>query len=350
MTSSLDGSAGAIVPISLTVNGRTGVTLYALPWEDEDGEEWQGFLGDGAKILIYATTRELEEFVSHNDENDLSDHPGWDRMRTLSADDLKPGEEDAYDLDEVYELAAGDPDPHTVSELANIVDMVTRIADCCDDGGLRALVEGTPAFADLVDEDMSYQGKEGRKAWTELGDTIADSWERAINRVDSWLSWQGDFDTAEAAELEEGDVWERVDAEPVEIVVGGDTWVTMRGYKQLNKDEVEVRFLGTDEDVAVFESVADLAAFVRAADEHSLSDVEGWDELRAVEEDDEFTPAEDAVYDLRKPSSDGAEVVQELVEYCNLDADTSVLDGPTIDRQDWDDLLDEIVTCFQPQS
>ena len=54
MTASQDG---AIIPITLTVNGRTGVTLYAPPWEDEDGEEWQGFLGDGAKILLYPGTR-----------------------------------------------------------------------------------------------------------------------------------------------------------------------------------------------------------------------------------------------------------------------------------------------------
>ena len=48
--------SAAIVPITLTVNGRIGLTLYAPPWEDEDGEEWQGFLGDGAKILLYPST------------------------------------------------------------------------------------------------------------------------------------------------------------------------------------------------------------------------------------------------------------------------------------------------------
>ena len=50
-----------------------------------------------------------------------------------------------------------------VSALADVVDMVAKIADCCDDGKLRRLVEGTPAFAELVDEEISYQGKEGRK-------------------------------------------------------------------------------------------------------------------------------------------------------------------------------------------
>ena len=34
----------SIVPIALTVDDRTGYTLWAPPWE-EDGEEWQAFLG-----------------------------------------------------------------------------------------------------------------------------------------------------------------------------------------------------------------------------------------------------------------------------------------------------------------
>ena len=38
-----------------------------------------------------------------------------------------------------------------------------------------------PAYAELVDEEISYQGKDGRKRWNELGDTIAESWERAIS-------------------------------------------------------------------------------------------------------------------------------------------------------------------------
>jgi hypothetical protein len=45
MTSALNAS---IIPITLTINGRTGLTLWAPPWEDDEGEEWQGFLGDGS--------------------------------------------------------------------------------------------------------------------------------------------------------------------------------------------------------------------------------------------------------------------------------------------------------------
>jgi hypothetical protein len=189
MTSSHDA---AIIPITLTVNGRIGTTLWAPPWEDEDGDEWQGFLGDGAKILLYPSENELAAFVATGEENDLSDHPAWGQVLKLTPAQLRPDEADGYDLDQVYEWAAGEPDPVIVSALANVVDMVAKIADCCDDGALRGLVEGTPAYAELVDEENSYQGKDGRKRWNELGDMIAETWERAIARTESWLSWQGD--------------------------------------------------------------------------------------------------------------------------------------------------------------
>ena len=202
MSSSLDS---AIIPITLTVNGRTGVTLWASPWEDDDGEEWQGFLGDGAKILMYPDADQLAAFVASGDENDLSDHPAWGRVLKLTSRQLTPSDNDHYDLDAVYEWAAGEPDPASISSLANVVEMVARIADCCDDGALRRLVENTPAYAELVDEEISYQGKDGRKRWNELGDLIAESWERAIGRVDGWLSWQGEYPEPSEATDEDAD-------------------------------------------------------------------------------------------------------------------------------------------------
>jgi hypothetical protein len=344
MTGSLDA---AIIPITLTLNGRIGLTLWAPPWEDEDGEEWQGFLGDGSKILLYPNTRDLAEFIASGEENDLSDHPAWGYVLKLTPDELRPGGEDSYDLDAVYEWASGEPDPIHVSALANVVDMVAKIADCCDDGALRRLVEGTPEYAELVDEDVSYQGKDGRKRWNDLGDTIAESWERAIARVESWLSWQGDFS---GSDLDAETVWDHVGAEPIEIRLPDATYLTVRGFIAPDtEDETEAVFLGSDENVAVFTAVADLARYCRAAKEHDLVQLEWWSELAEVEDDEVFRPALDAHYDLRKPSGSGAGLLRELIAYCNLELDTSVLDDDTIDRQDWRDLLDQVVTCLKPQ-
>jgi hypothetical protein len=345
MTSS--GGDAAIVPITLTVNGRIGLTLYAPPWEDEEGEQWQGFLGDGSKILLYPGARELAAFIASGAENDLSDHPAWGYVQKLTPDDLRPSGEDAYDLDAVYDWASGEPDPVHVSALANVVDMVGKIADCCDDGALRRLVEGTPEYAELVDDDVSYHGKDGRRAWNSLGDTIADSWERAIGYVEKWLSWQGDFSVSN---LENETVWDRVDAEPISIRLPDVTYFTVRGFvPDDTEDEPVAAFIGSEDSVAVFTAVPDLARYCRTAKEHRLVKLEWWSELADVEEDEAFTPGLDANYDLRKPSVRGAELVRELIAFCDLDIDTDVLDGTSVDRDDWREVLDQVSGCLQPQ-
>jgi hypothetical protein len=338
MTSTERGATASILPLTITVNGRTGLTLWAPPWEDEDGDEWQGFLGDGSKILLFPTTRELADFIASGTENDLSDHPAWGEVQKLTPDQLRPTAEDGVDLDKVYELAAGEPDPVHVSALANTVDMVAKIAECCDDGALRGLVVNTPAYAELVDEDVSFSGRDGRKRWNELGDTIAESWERAVTRVEGWLSWCGDFSTSEFAA---DSLWERVGAKPIRLVLPDRNYLTVRG----ETDEGQVLFLGHEGTIAVFIEVADLAEYCRDASEHDLTRLQWWEDV-ADAEDEEFEPV--AEYDLRKPSTRGAVIVRELVEYCGLEADAEDLEDP-IDKQSWRALVTEIGTCLERQ-
>lgn len=329
-----------IVPITLTVNGRIGLTLWAPPWEDEEGEEWQGFLGDGAKILLFPSVRELADFIASGVENDLSDHPAWGRVQRLTPEQLRPSSDDAYDLDRVYDLAAGEPDPVNVSALANVVDMVEKIADSCDDGALRRLVGSTPEYVELVSDDVSYQGKDGRKRWNELGDVVAETWERAISRVESWLEWRGDFSESD---LDTETIWDRVGAEPIEIVLSDARYLTVRGEL-----EGEVLFLGEDDNVVVFSETADLAHFCRTATEHQLTRLENWEELADEDDDAAFEPSLDASYDLTTPSPRSAHLLRELALFCDLDADTDALDDP-IDEERWAALVAEVETCLQPE-
>jgi hypothetical protein len=113
--------------------------------------------------------------------------------------------------------------------------------------------------------------------------------------------------------------------------------------------ETEAVFLGPDDTVAVFSNVESLARYCRTAKEHRLVKLEWWSELAEQDDDELFAPADDAVYDLRKPSTPGADLLRELVAFCDLDADTTVLDGPSIDRDDWAELVSEVRTCLQPQ-
>ena len=187
-----------------------------------------------------------------------------------------------------------------MSALANVVDMVAKIADCCDDGALRRLVEGTPAYAELVDEEVSYQGKEGRKRWNELGDTIAETWERAIARVDSWLSWQGDFSTSD---LDAETVWDRVGAEPIEIRFADATLPDRaRLHPRRHRGRAGGGVPRQRGQRRGLHRGRRPRQYCRAAEEHDLVQLEWWSELAEVEDDAVFAPGLDAHYDLRKPN------------------------------------------------
>src|SRR3712207_5643178 len=127
----------SIVPIALTVDDRTGYTLWAPPWE-EDGEEWQAFLGttegDVAKVHLFPSPAALAAFCRTHTDHDLADHPVWPVVQGLDAADLTPDADRRFDLDGVYDIAAESPDRWAVEELAATIDIVSRLAECLDSG------------------------------------------------------------------------------------------------------------------------------------------------------------------------------------------------------------------------
>lgn len=332
---------GSIVPILITLNERSGLTLWAPPWEDENGDEWQGFLGDGAKIVLFPSVDDLVEFIATNDEHDLSDHPDWSRVQKFTPAQLRPDDEHRYDLDAVYEWAAEDPTPVTESELADVVEMVLRIAEACEDGALSRLIGATPEYVELMHGEAGYTGREGARAWSDLGDIIAATWERALRRVEQWLDWRGEFADSTLDQEDTTAFWDRVGARPIELVVSdADIVLTMRAVI-----DDEAVFLGADGGLNVFAEAEDLAEFCRDADEHELVKLEWWDEVRDAD-DEAFVPDEADSYDLSAPSPAGADLLRELSDFCELDADAAFLDQPVIDARSWDGLVAELVTCF----
>jgi hypothetical protein len=254
-----------VVPIRLALDGRAGVTLWATPWE-EDGEEWQAFLGTGRKVLVFTTTDDLADYLRSGNENDLTDHPSWSMLTTLPAKQLEPEEDYDFDLDGVYDLAAGDPDPFSVSELSDLVDIVQRIAECCDDGTLLRLVEDTPEFSRLLADEITYSGAEGEAQWTELGEALDRSWELVIDRLGGLVEWRGE-PPADVAEDEDEDD----DIEVIEDIEDADD----------TEDEAD-----EDEDDETTEAVA-------AADDEDDEDDEADEDGAADEETDEADDEED---------------------------------------------------------
>ena len=394
-------SEASVVPIRLTVDGRSGLTLWATPWE-EDGEEWQAFLGSGQRLLVFGTAEELAEYLRTDPDNDLSDHPQWSMLITLPPDQLTP--EDGYDLnlDDAYDLAAGDPDPYTVSDLSDLVDIVQRIAECCDEGTLMRLVEETPEFAELLSDEVSYAGTDGGERWTAVGKAIDRSWELLLGRLQGLLEWRGepvfradsdDADEDEDDELntdetgdregdeassagghgdrsrsgsaqrqvgttgrvsvddparegpdgEQYDVWAISGITPIQLTVPDGTGYTLRTYA--GPDE-EATFLGSDMMVDVFRTATGLSAFCQEETQHDLAEMVTWPDIQEagalpVQADEEET------YDLTEPTPDGLDLVRDLAEYCQLAGVTETIGDADTPPADWDAVLTEVSSCLR---
>ena len=222
----------SIVPIALTVDDRTGYTLWAPPWE-EDGEEWQAFLGttedDTAKVHLFPSPKALAAFCRSRTDHDLSDHPVWPIVAGLGAADLTPDDDHRYDLDGVYDIAAENPDRWAVEELAATIDIVSRLAECLDtsaepDDELDDAEAGGQfeAVADLVAKPEigslglgvdAFVGRSGEDAWIGVGGVLDDLWEDVVEELSEHLDWTGagtaaidDYPPASEAEDIEPDV------------------------------------------------------------------------------------------------------------------------------------------------
>ncbi|TQN41459.1 hypothetical protein FHU33_0827 [Blastococcus colisei] len=196
----------SIVPIALTLDDRTGYTLWAPPWE-EDGEEWQAFLGttedDVAKVHLFPTPAALAAFCRRSTDHDLADHPVWPVVVGLGAADLTPDDDHRFDLDGVYDIAAESPDRWAVEELAATVDIVSRLAECLDTGGdddedddetqFEAVAElaAKPEIGSLGLGVDAFVGRSGENAWVGVGSVLDDLWEDVVEELDDHFDWTG---------------------------------------------------------------------------------------------------------------------------------------------------------------
>jgi hypothetical protein len=204
----------SIVPIALTLDDRTGYTLWAPPWE-EDGEEWQAFLGtteddeEGGRTVVhlFPTPTALAVFCRTSTDHDLADHPVWPVVVGLGAADLTPDDDHRFDLDGVYDIAADSPDRWAVEELAATIDIVSRLAECLDtsgdedgelddaeaEGQFEAVAElaAKPEIGSLGLGVDAFVGRSGEDAWLGVGSALDDLWEDVVEELSEHLDWTG---------------------------------------------------------------------------------------------------------------------------------------------------------------
>ena len=352
----------SIVPIALTLDDRTGYTLWAPPWE-EDGEEWQAFLGttedDTARVHLFPSAAALAAFCRSRTDHDLSDHPVWPIVVGLGAADLTPDEDHRFDLDGVYDIAAENPDRWAVEELAATIDIVSRLAECLDtspepdeelddaetDGQFEAVAElaAKPEIGSLGLGVDAFVGRSGEDAWVGVGGVLDDLWEDVVEELSEHLDWTGagsvsieDYPAAsEVEELGPDELREghgddmvlvdddepgvrtiarggRITASPAEVAEAGKFWesvgilpveiVVPEGAGVTLRCYVEdvARFLGRNGEVFVFDTPADLARFITGTEDHDLMEIASWAEVAGT--DVPPLPADQDRYDLTELS------------------------------------------------
>lgn len=360
----------SIVPIALTLDDRTGYTLWAPPWE-EDGEEWQAFLGttedETATVHLFPTPAKLAAFCRTRTDHDLADHPVWPVVAGLGAADLTPDDDHRYDLDGVYDIAAENPDRWAVEELAATVDIVSRLAECLDtteeddEEQFEAVAEfaAKPEIGSLGLGVEAFAGRSGEDAWIGVGSVFDELWEDVVEELSDHFDWTGggtatvgeypsasdsaDDEPAEDDELpEQADVADaepagasavpvsrgpgvstiargsRVTASPAEVAAAAEFWeavgilpveiVVPEGAGVTLRCYVDdvARFLGRDGEVFLFNTPAELARFCASDERHDLVEIASWPEVAVT--DTPPLPAEQDRYDLTELSEALAEV------------------------------------------
>jgi hypothetical protein len=360
----------SIVPIALTLDDRTGYTLWAPPWE-EDGEEWQAFLGttadDTAKVHLFPTPAALAAYCRTSTDHDLADHPVWPVVAGLGAADLTPDDDHRYDLDGVYDIAAENPDRWAVEELAATIDIVSRLAECLDttpdpeeelddaevEGQFEAVAElaARPEIGSLGLGVEAFVGRSGEDAWVRVGGTLDELWEDVVEELSEHLDWSGAGsatleDYPPASEVEDVDSDDlpddvvlvddderpaasaapvrtiaggsRLTASPAEVAAAATFWesvgilpveiVVPEGAGLTLRCYVEdvARFLGRNGEVFLFDTPADLARFCKGTEGHDLTEIASWPEV--ADTDVPPLPADQDRYDLTELSEALTEV------------------------------------------
>jgi len=349
--------AADIVPIRLGLTKGDLYTLWAPRWRDE-GDEWEAFLGKDEDLYAFETVADLVAFVRTNKDNDLTDHPAWEKLTEANAHRLDPTEERQYDVVGVPELAAEKPSDETVAQLHRSLAIASSIGSVCELPAISKFFNGNPGLGQLGGGVDAFAGRVGRKRWSEIESAIGRSWDNVVDAIDELISTpevdaaaskkaadelaedapeieeedvveetddEADDVVEEADELEDhahgavlgsdDDFWVKVGIDPVRIMTTGGTYYTLRCYL----DDQPV-FLGRNGRISVFGSERALARYLADEHDHDISNLATYDDIRTAANDGSLRV---------NVSDENVYVLTEIVDY--------LADGPdAIDRDQLD--------------
>jgi hypothetical protein len=349
--------AADIVPIRLGLTKGDLYTLWAPRWRDE-GDEWEAFLGKDEDLYAFDTVADLVAFVRTNKDNDLTDHPAWEKLTEANAHLLSPTEEHQYDVVGVPELAAEKPSDETVTQLHRSLAIASSIGSVCELPAISKFFNGNPGLSQLGGGVDAFSGRVGRKRWSEIETAIGRSWDNVVDAIDGLISTP-EVDAAaskkaadelaqdppeieevdeeidetdesadvveETDELEDhadgavlgsdDDFWIKVGIDPVRIMTSGGTYYTLRCYL----DDQPV-FLGRNGRISVFGSERALARYLADEHDHDISNLATYDDIRTAANDGSLRV---------NVSDENVYVLTEIVDY--------LAEGPdAIDREQLD--------------
>jgi hypothetical protein len=345
-----------LVPVRLGVTAGDLYTLWAPRWRDA-GDEWEGFLGKDEDLYAFESVADLTAFVRTSTDNDLADHPAWDRLTKANAHKLQPAEDRHADLIGVAELLAAKPTEESVNSLANTLAVVSSIGSVCELPAVTRFFNGNPTLGLVSGGREQFTGRAGRKRWEAIGEIVARSWDGVVSAVDEIvttpavdagagaqaaaeleepyedpepdLDVDAADDTATASLVDDTDedhvparvsgrslvlgsdahFWEQVGIDPVRIMTSGGTLYTLRCYF----DDKPI-FLGRNGRISVFGSERALARYLADEHDHDLSDLSTYDDIRTAATDGSLRVdvTEDNIYvlsGLADDVSDGPDAI-----------------------------------------
>ena len=197
--------AAELVPVRLSVTAGDLYTLWAPRWRDA-GDEWEGFLGKDEDLYAFESVADLAAFVRTDTDNDLFDHPSWERLTKANAHRLAPAQERNADLIGVAELLAEKPTEASVTSLANTLAVVSSIGSVCELPTVTRFFNGNPTLGLVSGGIEGFSGRAGRKRWEGIGQIVARSWDDVVSAVDEIVvtpAVDAGASARAAAELEE---------------------------------------------------------------------------------------------------------------------------------------------------